>query len=114
MSAAAEGAAGLGAGEPGAGSGADAIRLQPEDNVATVLRPVAAGESIQVRCGAALAILIAADAVPLCHKISVAPIQEGGAVVKYGHSIGRARMAVGPGRHVHVHNLRSARAGTPS
>ncbi len=92
------------------GAGADAIRLQPEDNVATVLRPVAAGESIRVRCGADVTTLAAADAVPICHKISVSPIQEGQAVMKYGHSIGEARTAVGPGRHVHVHNLRSARA----
>ena len=94
----------------GAAGGADAIRLSPEDNVATVLRPVSAGQRIQVRCGADVTTLAAADAIPMCHKISVSPIQEGHMVIKHGQSIGEARAAVGPGRHVHVHNLRSARA----
>lgn len=91
-------------------SGVDAIRLQPEDNVATVLRAIAVGDPVQVRCGTELTTLIAADAIPLCHKISVAPIEAGQLVIKYGQSIGRATSPVGAGRHVHIHNLRSARA----
>ncbi len=89
---------------------ADAIRLRPEDNVATVLRPVAAGESIHVRCGAEVTTLVAADPIPMCHKVSVVPITEGQPVIKYGQSIGQAISAVRVGVHVHVHNLRSARA----
>ena len=88
---------------------ADAIRLQPGDNVATVLRPVAAGDALRVRCNGKLSTLVAAEAVPMCHKISVAPIEEGHAVIKYGQPIGEATAPVGTGRHVHIHNLRSAR-----
>ncbi len=98
----------------GAPPGADAIRLRPEDNVATVLRPVAAGERIQVRCGAEVTALAAADAIPMCHKVSLLPIKQGSAVVKHGQSIGEAVAPVGAGRHVHVHNLRSARARAAS
>lgn len=86
----------------------DAIRLSPSDNVATVLRPVSAGET--VRIGAGGAALTARDAIPLCHKIALAPIAPGEAVLKYGHPIGRATERIEAGRHVHVHNLRSARA----
>lgn len=65
-----------------------------------------AGEALRRRVVA----VAAADAIPLCHKISVSPIEAGQRVIKYGQSIGEALAAVGPGRHVHVHNLRSARA----
>lgn len=95
-------------------SGVDAIRLRPEDNVATVLRPVGARETILVRCGGEMTTLVAAEAIPTCHKISVAPIADGAAVLKYGQSIGHATAPVGIGRHVHIHNLRSARARAPS
>ena len=89
---------------------ADAIRLQPEDNVATVLRSISAGETIQVRCGIETTTMIANEPIPLCHKISVVSIIEGQAVIKYGQSIGHAQTAVRAGVHVHIHNLRSARA----
>jgi altronate dehydratase small subunit len=91
-------------------TGVDAIRLQSEDNVATVLRPVAAGETIVVGSAGTGRTLLAQDAIPMCHKISVAPIAAGAPVMKYGHSIGTATVPVEEGRHVHVHNLRSARA----
>ena len=87
----------------------DAMRLSPLDNVATVLRAVAAGEEVRVGDGEAV---LARDAIPLCHKIALRGIAAGEAVVKYGHPIGDATAAVEPGRHVHVHNMRSARAAS--
>ena len=92
----------------------DAIRLRPEDNVATMLRAVAEGEAVRVRGGDEVTTLVAQDAIPLCHKISLAPIARGHPVVKYGQSIGDATAPVAAGQHVHIHNLRSARArGAP-
>lgn len=85
----------------------DAMRLSPLDNVATVLRAVAPGEAVRLGGGEAVP---AADAIPLCHKLALRPIRAGEAVVKYGHPIGIATAAIEPGRHVHVHNMRSARA----
>ena len=87
-----------------------AIRLAGADNVATVLRAVAAGEALRVRCGAEVEEVTAADAIPFCHKISLTPIAAGGKIVKYGQPIGSALSAIAGGRHVHVHNMRSARA----
>ncbi len=87
----------------------DAIRLSPLDNVATVLRPVAAGENLRLGDPSAGEVT-ARDAVPLCHKIALAPIAPGEAVLKYGHPIGEASEPIAVGRHVHVHNMRSARA----
>ncbi len=88
----------------------DAIRLSREDNVATVLRAVRAGERLQVRCGDAVLEVLAEEPIPLCHKISLAPIAAGEAVMKYGQPIGETLAAIAGGRHVHVHNMRSARA----
>lgn len=89
---------------------ADALALSPDDNVATVLRPVGAGECLRVRRGDAVLEVEAREAIPLCHKMSLAPIAAGGVVMKYGQPIGEASAPVEPGRHVHVHNMRSARA----
>ncbi len=88
----------------------DAMRLSPQDNVATVLRTVAPGESLRLGGGEAVAAL---DAIPLCHKLALRPIAAGEPVLKYGHPIGTATAAIAPGRHVHVHNMRSARAAAP-
>ncbi len=88
----------------------DAIRLTAEDNVATVLRAIAVGEVIRIREEGMVTLLTAEEAVPMCHKICVEPIAPDQAVVKYGQRIGQATTAIAAGRHVHVHNLRSARA----
>ncbi len=87
-----------------------AIGLSPSDNVATVLRAIAAGEVVWVRCDQDIARITAAEDVPLCHKISVQPITSEEAVVKYGQPIGRALAPIAQGHHVHVHNMRSSRA----
>ncbi len=47
--------------------------------------------------------------VPLGHKIALAKIAKGGAVVKYGEEIGKAVKAIGKGCHVHTQNLKTAR-----
>ena len=87
----------------------DAIRLTPEDNVATVLRAVSAGEKLRVRCAGSVTQVQAAEAIPLCHKVSLDAIEAGGPVVKYGQKIGESLGLIPAGRHVHVHNMRSAR-----
>ncbi len=53
--------------------------------------------------------LVAADDIPLGHKIALKPVAKGERVVKYGVPVGRATEAIKPGQHVHVHNLRSLR-----
>ncbi len=53
--------------------------------------------------------LDALDAVPLGHKVALRAIAAGETVLKYGHDVGRAVADIGQGRHVHVHNLKTAR-----
>lgn len=96
------------------GASPDAIQLAPQDNVATALRAIAAGETAHARSGERVVAVTAAGPVPFCHKISLAPIGAGEAVVKYGETIGLALEAIGAGRHVHVHDMWSARGRAPA
>lgn len=89
---------------------ADALVLHADDNVATALRPLAAGVMVRV-IGAGLDRQVALrEAVPLCHKFALVDMAVGEVVRKYGEAIGTAREAVVAGTHVHVHNLESRRA----
>jgi SAF domain len=94
----------------------DALLLAPQDNVATALPRSAPSrrENSSARGGEQVVAVEAAEPVPFCHKISVARIGAGEAVVKYGEPIGLAPGATGPGRHVHIHNMRSARGRGPA
>ncbi|MBK7473679.1 MAG: hypothetical protein IPI73_26630 [Betaproteobacteria bacterium] len=46
----------------------------------------------------------------MCHKIALADLAAGTAVIKYGQCIGQTTAPVRQGGWVHVHNLRSRRA----
>ncbi|MBL8588273.1 MAG: UxaA family hydrolase [Methylobacteriaceae bacterium] len=88
---------------------ADAISLAANDNVATALRPIAAGESVAVACNGAQFRIRVVDDVPLCHKVALATLAPGQTVFKYGQPIGVATAPIDVGAHVHVHNIRSNR-----
>lgn len=83
------------------------IRINPRDNVAVALHPVAAGETLLVGGGA----VAAAEDIPQGHKIALAAIAEGQPVVKYGFPIGRATADVAAGAWVHTHNIRTNLSG---
>jgi altronate hydrolase len=80
---------------------ADLQRIHTNDSVAVALRPVAKGETISFGDGN----LSAADAIPPGHKIALRDIARGEAVFKYGYPIGRAKVPIARGSHVHTHNL---------
>ena len=79
------------------------IRLSELDNVAVAAKTIARGTALQIE-GLELAAL---DPIPFAHKIAIRAIAQDAQVVKYGVPIGRAKVAIEPGRHVHVHNIRS-------
>ncbi|MHB8896397.1 MAG: UxaA family hydrolase [Candidatus Geothermincolia bacterium] len=81
---------------------ADVIIINELDNVAVVLRDLAAGESIELPGGRS--ITARAD-VPAGHKLAIESIPAGGAIVKYGESIGRAAGDIDAGDWVHTHNI---------
>ncbi len=82
------------------------LRLAAGDNVATALRPLAAGEVVELDGNP----ITVREPVPLCHKLALGDLEAGAAVIKYGQPIGVATAAIRGGSHVHVHNMRSARA----
>jgi altronate hydrolase len=80
------------------------LRIDPRDDVAVALRPVAAGEALADG-------LAAGEAIPAGHKLALRDIAEGEEVLKYGWPIGRATQAIAAGAHVHTHNLKTALLG---
>ena len=79
------------------------IRIHPADNVAVALEDIAKGEALEVQ-GVAVT---AAEDVKRGHKLALAPIAEGGQIVKYGCVIGLAKAPIAPGQWVHTHNVRT-------
>lgn len=78
--------------------------IDPRDDVAVAVRPLAAGEPV------ADGVMAATD-VPAGHKVALRAIAAGGLVRKYGWPIGRATQPIPAGGHVHSHNLATALSG---
>jgi altronate hydrolase len=78
-----------------------AIRLHPSDNVAIARVPLDAGAGLRLNDLR----LVTLEPIPAGHKVALQSIAAGETVHRYGQSIGRARIAIEPGRHVHTHNL---------
>lgn len=81
-------------------------RLHPSDTVAVALSDLPAGAVVTVS-DIQLALR---EAIPFGHKVALMNIAAGQAVIKYGQPIGVATEDIPAGAHVHIHNLRSARA----
>ena len=75
------------------------ITLHPRDNVAVALQDLDPGTVLD---GSGVALR---QSVVRGHKIALAPIRAGEAVLRYGQIIGQARTDIAAGDHVHVHNL---------
>jgi len=75
----------------------DFIRLDPDDNVVTATRALAAGQSIEGVTTRAL--------IPMGHKIATRAIPKGGEIRKYAQFIGLATRDIAPGDHVHTQNV---------
>jgi len=81
------------------------IVISTGDNVATALETLEPGLVLAGSPGS----VTVRERIPRGHKIALAVIPAGGAVIKYGSSIGTATSEIAPGTHVHTHNLSSAR-----
>jgi altronate hydrolase len=72
------------------------LTLHPDDDVAVALRPLEAGDRLDVEI---------MEAIPCGHKVALRALPAGAEVRKYGSPIGRLTAPVAPGEHVHSHNL---------
>ena len=80
-----------------------AIVLASNDNVGVVTADVRPGSDVS----AGDRTIAVKDPIPFGHKIALSSIEAGADVVKFGVSVGRAKAAIAPGEHVHVHNIES-------
>ena len=87
-----------------------AIVLNTKDNVATALTDLKAGTNLELDVGGKSLTVKLTAAVPFGHKFSLARIESGAPVIKYGEVIGTATSAIALGDYVHVHNVASTRA----
>jgi altronate hydrolase len=78
-----------------------AVHLRPQDNIAVARKPIPAGAALRFEGGS----FALPSAIRMGHKFAVVPVKEGDAVRKYGQIIGFAARDIGPGEHVHVHNV---------
>lgn len=83
------------------------MRIHEDDNVAVAIRPLAAGEQIEV-AGARVTLR---DAVPAGHKVALRALDVGESVVKYGFPIGAITAPVAAGGWIHSHNLKTRLEG---
>lgn len=80
-----------------------AIVLASSDNVGTVTADVRPESDITVGDRK----LAVRDPIPFGHKIALSTIAPGADIVKFGVPVGRAKVAIAAGEHVHVHNIES-------
>jgi altronate hydrolase len=77
------------------------IHLHPSDNIAIARVALSPGQELRVE-GRTIAV---EDPVPAGHKVALAAIGAGEHIIRYGQVMGRARVRIEPGRHVHTHNV---------
>jgi len=80
------------------------VVLAAADNVGIALRDIETNEAARSAGGSSIA---AREAIPLGHKIALADIKSGQAIVRFGVPVGIATQAIAPGQLVHIHNVRS-------
>jgi altronate dehydratase small subunit len=88
---------------------AKAIVINPKDNVATALVPLAAGALVTLDIAGRREKVKVRSQITMGHKFALRDIARGADVTKYGEPIGQTTAAIGKGEHVHVHNVISHR-----
>ncbi len=83
----------------------NAIKLAPNDTVATALSALAPDTRPRISGGDAAQIPHVVEAIPRGHKFALVDIAAGETVFKYGAPIGVATEDIQRGTHVHLHNL---------
>jgi len=87
-----------------------ALIMHPDDNVATAVEEIAAGEEVAVPSAGNFLTLTAAEAIPFGFKLALREIPQGEIIRKYGETIGLATTVIAKGAMVHIHNLEGTRA----
>src|SRR3712207_6547490 len=78
-----------------------AIHLNSLDNIAVARVALSPDTDIRVD---GIEVVVKSE-VPAGHKVALKPIAGGENIVRYGQVMGRARVPIAPGEHVHTHNV---------
>ncbi|MGE7760056.1 UxaA family hydrolase [Peribacillus sp. NPDC097895] len=88
------------------------VQLNSNDDVVISLEGIHKGQSLQIQTEDRGMINIkASEDIPKGHKILVKPVKRGEDVIKFGYSIGKAKVDIAIGDWVHTHNLVSGLQG---
>ena len=82
--------------------------LHPSDNIVVARRALQPGDVITTSDSH----LLAAEPIPLFHKVAVRPIPKGSTIRKFGQPIGSAATDIAAGQWVHTHNVSLERERT--
>jgi altronate dehydratase len=82
-----------------------------EDDVAVAIVDLTTGAQVKVMTieGQEVGAFTVVEDIPLGHKFATRDIPEGGEVIKYGRTIGKATQAIPKGAHAHTQNIKSVR-----
>jgi altronate dehydratase small subunit len=81
--------------------------VESKDNVATLLRDVEEGETLELAVDDDTVSVTLTENVTFGHKVAIQRIPKDETIYKYGKSIGYASEDIEPGEWVHVHNVES-------
>lgn len=87
-----------------------ALMMHVQDNVATAIEEVQAGDQVRVSRAGEARTVAAIEGIPFGFKIALEEIPPGGTIRKYGEIIGKASREIHRGALVHIHNLEGVRA----
>ena len=88
-----------------------AIILHANDDVATALTSLEAGQAIHASLDSVEYTTTLLEAIEFGHKYALHDIKQGEPILKYGLPIGNALQDIKAGAWVHVHNCRSEHFG---
>jgi altronate dehydratase small subunit len=88
-----------------------AIIMHVQDDVATALTALQAGEKVVASLDDRSEQTVLQEDIQFAHKYALRDIAKGEEILKYGMPIGRALEDIKAGQWVHVHNCRSHRWG---
>ena len=86
-----------------------ALIINPDDNVATAIDDIKAGEVVSLNVRGETRKINIRQKIPFGHKFALRKIEKEEEVTKYGEQIGKAIEVIEAGFHVHVHNVESLR-----
>ena len=78
------------------------IKINPSDNVAVALQPLAKGTVIKLDNPT----LTLTEEIMQGHKFALKSLKPGDSIIKYGNPIGRATAEIPAGSWIHTHNLK--------